>query len=73
MLLLIDGSTLLDSLPIDSSPSLVRLVKVSSPFKSLQTLASDADISLGQVILINNNNNNNRSNNINNNKYTENA
>jgi len=49
MLLLIDATTLLDSLPIDASPSLVRLIKVTSPFKSLQTLASDADISLRQV------------------------
>ena len=49
MLLLVDEETLLDSLPPDGSPCLTRLIQVSSPLKNLQDLASDADLSLGQV------------------------
>ncbi len=49
MLLLVEESALLESLPIDASPSLMRLIKVASPLKNLQNLAADADLSLGHV------------------------
>ncbi|WAQ97433.1 NPRL3-like protein [Mya arenaria] len=40
---------LLDSLPIDCTPALARLIQVASPVRSLQTLALEADLSLFQV------------------------
>ena len=46
---MVDEATLLEALPLDSSPSFTRLVRVISPLKNLQVLAADADISLGQV------------------------
>ena len=49
MLLLVEENALLESLPIDSSPALTRVIKVASPVKSLQNLSSDADLPLGQV------------------------
>ncbi len=49
MLLLVEETALLESLPMDSSPALVRVIKVASPLKSLQNLSSDADLPLGQV------------------------
>ncbi|OAD58869.1 Nitrogen permease regulator 3-like protein [Eufriesea mexicana] len=49
ILLLIELSDLLDSLPIDSSPALKRLIQMYSPLKSLQTLAADSDLTLTQV------------------------
>ena len=49
LLLMVDEATLLEALPLDSSPSVTRLVRVASPLKNLQTLAADADLSLGQV------------------------
>ncbi|XP_064625379.1 GATOR1 complex protein NPRL3-like [Lineus longissimus] len=49
VLLLEDENKLLDSLPLDCSPSLIRVIKVSSPLRSLQSLASDADLALSQV------------------------
>lgn len=49
LLLLVEGSELLDHLPPDASPALVRLVRMYSPLKSLQTLAADADLTLSQV------------------------
>ena len=49
MLLLVDETTLLESLPIDSSPSLTTLIRVVSPLKNMQNLAIDADVALGQV------------------------
>ena len=49
MLLLVEENTLLESLPMDSSPALTRIIKVASPLKSLQNLSSDADLPLGQV------------------------
>lgn len=49
LLLLVEPSELLESLPPDASPALVRLVQVHSPLKSLQTLSADADLTLAQV------------------------
>lgn len=49
LLLLIEPLELLDSLPIDSSPALKRLIQMYNPLKSLQTLAADSDITLAQV------------------------
>ena len=49
MLLLVEETSLLESLPPDSSPALTRLIRVASPLKSLQDLATDADVCLGQV------------------------
>ncbi|XP_029036380.1 GATOR complex protein NPRL3 [Osmia bicornis bicornis] len=49
LLLLIEPSDLLDSLPIDSSPALKRLIQMYSPLKNLQTLAADSDLTLTQV------------------------
>lgn len=49
LLLLIEPSDLLDSLPIDSSPALRRLIQMYNPLKSLQTLAADSDLTLTQV------------------------
>ena len=49
MLLLVEENALLESLPMDSSPALMRIIKVAQPVKSLQDLSSDADLPLGQV------------------------
>lgn len=49
LLLLVETSELLDHLHPDASPALVRLVRMYSPLKSLQTLAADADLTLSQV------------------------
>lgn len=49
LLLLIEPCQMLDGLPLDSSPALLRLLKMYSPLKSLQTLAADADLTLAQV------------------------
>lgn len=49
MLLTEDERVLLDSLPLDVSPALVKLIRVSSPVKNLQSLASEADIDLRQA------------------------
>ncbi|XP_052791015.1 GATOR complex protein NPRL3-like [Mya arenaria] len=49
LLLLQDEQALLDSLPIDCTPALARLIQVASPVRSLQTLALEADLSLFQV------------------------
>lgn len=49
LLLLVDQSELLESLPPDSSPALLRLIHVYSPLKSLQALSADADITLPHV------------------------
>ncbi|XP_071108105.1 GATOR1 complex protein NPRL3-like [Haliotis cracherodii] len=49
ILLLVEEQELLDSLPMDCTPTLVRLVQIASPLKNLQTLALDADLSLSQV------------------------
>jgi hypothetical protein len=49
LLLLVEAGELLDHLPPDASPALVRLVRMYSPLKSLQTLSADADLTLSQV------------------------
>ncbi|KAL1131278.1 hypothetical protein AAG570_010896 [Ranatra chinensis] len=49
LLLLHDASHLLDSLVPDASPALIRLIKIYTPLKSLQTLSADADLTLAQV------------------------
>ena len=50
LLLLEDERSLLSSLPIDASPSLIRLVKVANPLKNLHSLSLDADLAVEQVI-----------------------
>nr|KAG5688611.1 hypothetical protein BaRGS_033427 [Batillaria attramentaria] len=52
LLLMQPEDELLDSLPIDSSPALVRLVKMISPVKNLQLLSLDTDLSLSQVFVL---------------------
>ncbi|XP_066598005.1 GATOR complex protein NPRL3 [Prorops nasuta] len=49
LLLLIEPQELLKSLPIDSSPALIRMIQMYNPLKSLQTLAADSDLTLAQV------------------------
>lgn len=49
MLLLVDSKKLIDELPIDSSPALIRILRVASPRKNLQALAADSDLELTQV------------------------
>ncbi|XP_072044345.1 GATOR1 complex protein NPRL3-like isoform X1 [Amphiura filiformis] len=49
MLLLADEKALLNDLPKDCSPSLRRIIKLSTPLKSLQQLSQDADLALSQV------------------------
>lgn len=52
LLLMTDRKKLLENLPTDSSPSIVRLINMYNPVKSLQTLSADADLTLAQVIKI---------------------
>jgi len=47
--LLVEPAELLEGLPPDSSPALMRLIRVHTPLKSLQTLAADADLNLTQA------------------------
>ncbi|XP_013420163.1 GATOR complex protein NPRL3-like [Lingula anatina] len=49
LLLMVPERQLLESLPPDCSPAMVRFIKAVSPLKRLQTLAADADLPLGQV------------------------
>ncbi|XP_037669610.1 GATOR complex protein NPRL3 isoform X3 [Choloepus didactylus] len=49
LLLLSDEKSLLDELPVDCSPALVRVIKTASAMKNLQQLAQDADLALLQV------------------------
>ncbi|KAL4239681.1 Nitrogen permease regulator-like 3 [Mactra antiquata] len=49
ILLLQSQSVLLETLPVDCTPALSRLVQVANPLRSLQTLALEADLSLFQV------------------------
>jgi len=44
-----DRKVLLDNLPQDSSPSIVRLINMYNPVKSLETLSADSDLTLAQV------------------------
>ncbi|VVC28910.1 Hypothetical protein CINCED_3A017105 [Cinara cedri] len=52
ILLMCDRRELLDKLPQDTSPSMIRLINMYSPVKSLQTLSADADLTLAQVFSI---------------------
>ncbi|XP_071976907.1 GATOR1 complex protein NPRL3 isoform X2 [Engystomops pustulosus] len=49
LLLLKDEKNLLNELPLDCSPALVRIIKSASAVKNLQQLAQDADLALLQV------------------------
>ncbi|XP_035437519.2 GATOR complex protein NPRL3 isoform X2 [Spodoptera frugiperda] len=49
ILLMVNPNELLGSIPLDSSSALLRLIKLYSPLKSLQTLAIEADLTLKQV------------------------
>ncbi|XP_053550477.1 GATOR complex protein NPRL3 isoform X3 [Bombina bombina] len=49
LLLLKDEKSLLNDLPLDCSPALVRIIKSTSAVKNLQQLAQDADLALLQV------------------------
>ncbi|XP_077131425.1 GATOR1 complex protein NPRL3 isoform X2 [Ranitomeya variabilis] len=49
LLLLKDEKCLLNDLPLDCSPALVRMIKSASAVKNLQQLAQDADLALLQV------------------------
>ncbi|XP_020667600.1 GATOR1 complex protein NPRL3 isoform X3 [Pogona vitticeps] len=49
LLLLKDEKTLLNELPLDCSPALVRVIRTTSAVKNLQQLAQDADLALLQV------------------------
>ena len=49
ILLLQDENTLLESLPLDSTPALSRLIEMANLLRNLQTLALEADLSLFQV------------------------
>ncbi|XP_041981161.1 GATOR complex protein NPRL3 [Aricia agestis] len=49
ILLMVNPNDLLASIPLDSNPALLRLIKLYSPLKSLQTLAIEADLSLKQA------------------------
>lgn len=49
LLLLVNPNDLLASIPLDGSSALLRVIKLYSPLKSLQTLAIEADLSLTQV------------------------
>ncbi|XP_030315946.1 GATOR complex protein NPRL3 isoform X3 [Calypte anna] len=52
LLLLNDEKSLLNELPLDCSPALVRVIKTTSAVKNLQQLAQDADLALLQTQLI---------------------
>ncbi|XP_040581661.1 GATOR1 complex protein NPRL3 [Lepeophtheirus salmonis] len=52
MILLYDEQELLDTLPLDASPAMRKVIHCTSPLKSFRTLASDADLSLNQVFQI---------------------
>ncbi|XP_027897385.1 GATOR1 complex protein NPRL3 isoform X5 [Xiphophorus couchianus] len=52
LLLLESEKALLDQLPLDCSPAMVRLIKTCSAVKNLQQLAQDADLALLQIFQI---------------------
>uniref|UniRef100_A0A8C5CX06 GATOR complex protein NPRL3 n=1 Tax=Gadus morhua TaxID=8049 RepID=A0A8C5CX06_GADMO len=52
LLLLDSEKALLNQLPLDCSPAVVRLIKTCSPVKNLQQLAQDADLALLQIFQI---------------------
>ncbi|XP_029166331.1 GATOR complex protein NPRL3 [Nylanderia fulva] len=49
ILLLTEPLELLESLQVDCSPALKRLIQMYNPLKSLQTLAANSDLTLAQV------------------------
>ncbi|XP_043955445.1 GATOR complex protein NPRL3 isoform X3 [Gambusia affinis] len=52
LLLLESEKALLDQLPLDCSPAMVRLIKTCSAVKNLQQLAQDTDLALLQIFQI---------------------
>lgn len=52
LILIVDAENLQESLPQDSSPAFLRVIKSISPTKNLQELSADCDISLSQVFSI---------------------
>jgi len=48
----VDVEELTDSLWLDASSTMPRVLQVYSPLKSLQTLAADADLTLSHVVEI---------------------
>ncbi|XP_048759621.2 GATOR complex protein NPRL3-like [Ostrea edulis] len=52
VLLLMEKQAIQDSLPVDCSPALSRLITVWSPLQSLQVLSQEADLPLSQVFHI---------------------
>ncbi|XP_067333318.1 GATOR complex protein NPRL3 isoform X2 [Channa argus] len=52
LLLLENEKALLNQLPLDCSPAMVRLIKTCSAVKNLQQLAQDADLALLQIFQI---------------------
>ncbi|KAI4821948.1 hypothetical protein CgunFtcFv8_008355 [Champsocephalus gunnari] len=52
LLLLESEKALLNQLPLDCSPAMVRLIKTCSAVKNLQQLAQDADLALLQIFQI---------------------
>jgi hypothetical protein len=48
----VDPDELIDSLWLDASSTIPRVLQVYSPLKSLQTLAADADLTLSHVMEI---------------------
>lgn len=47
-----EREVLIQSVPVDASPALVRLIRMYNPVKSFQVLSQDADISLPQIFQI---------------------
>lgn len=52
LILIVDPENLTESLPQDSSPAFLRVIRSISPTKNLQELSADCDISLSQVFHI---------------------
>jgi len=52
ILLLYEAQELLDLLPIDASPALIQLIKVTKPDKNLLDLSVDANLTLMQIFCI---------------------
>ena len=52
LILIVDPENLTESLPLDSSPAFLRVIRSISPTKNLQELSADCDISLSQVFHI---------------------
>lgn len=53
MLLLVDPSELFDCVPPSGAKMVLQLIEVYNPLKSLQNMASDADLSIEHVIFEN--------------------